>query len=37
MNPKGVKYHVDYLRQVKDKLNITFDYAGVWNEQSLVS
>lgn len=37
MNPKGVEYHVEYMRQVQSKLNVTFDFAGIWNEQSLGS
>ena len=35
MNPTGAEYHAIYMQEVRDQLNVTFDYAGVWNEQSL--
>ena len=37
MNEVGAEYHAIYMEQVRDQLNVTFDYAGVWNEQSLGS
>ncbi len=37
MNKLGAEYHATYMEQVRDQLNVTFDYAGVWNEQSLGS
>jgi len=37
MNAVGAQYHAEYMRGVRNHLNVSFDYAGVWNEQSLTS
>jgi hypothetical protein len=34
LTPAGVDYHLEYMRGVRDKINVTFDYAGIWNEDS---
>ena len=34
LSPAGVAYHVKYMEGVRSHINVSFDYAGIWNEDS---
>ena len=34
LTPAGVDYHIEYMKGVRESTNVSFDFAGIWNEDS---
>ena len=34
LSPAGVAYHLEYMKGVRAHVNVSFDFAGIWNEDS---